>query len=166
MNKWTRSAGWAAAMLFSMGTWGCGGAADVAGTYSIGITNKDNGCGFDNWTVGQMTSNVGLVITQSGDKATATVQGVAGAFYTLVLGTASFTGTVDGNALDLTIFGTRQATKNSCAYTVNAEVHAAISGDLLSGTIDYKAATNGSPDCGSIQDCTSSQAFNGTRPPK
>jgi hypothetical protein len=30
---------------------------------------------------------------------------------------------------------------------------------------DYTLAINGSPDCGALEDCVSTQAFNGTRPP-
>jgi hypothetical protein len=35
---------------------GCGEPAQVAGNYSINLTNKDNGCAFDSWTVGATTS--------------------------------------------------------------------------------------------------------------
>jgi hypothetical protein len=48
---------------------------------------------------------------------------------------------------------------------VNAELKGTIVGDVLDGTIDYKSSTNGSPDCGAVQNCTSEQAFNGSRPP-
>lgn len=144
---------------------GCGGTANVAGNYSLAVTNQDNGCSFDNWTVGQMTNGVPLVVTQSGENATATLQGLVGAYVQAAFGSASFTGTVDGLALALKLFGTRNITMGSCSYTVNAEVAATINGDVLTGTIEYKPATNGSPECGAIMACVSRQAFNGTRPP-
>jgi hypothetical protein len=143
----------------------CGGSANVAGNFSVNLTNKDNGCNFANWTVGQMTTGVPVTITQSGSDVTATITGAAGAFVTLVFGSAVFTGKVDGATLDLTLYGTRSVTMGNCTYTVNGELKGSIVGDVLDGTIDYKSATNGSPDCGAIQDCQSEQAFNGTRPP-
>jgi len=144
----------------------CGSPANVAGSYAVNLTNKDNGCQFDNWTVGSMTSNVLISITQSSGDATATVTGVAGAYLAVILGSAAFTGTVDGNSLTLKLFGTRSATKGSCSYTINAVIRAASNGDLIEGTISYESATNGSPDCATIEGCASAQAFNGTRPPQ
>jgi hypothetical protein len=144
----------------------CGSPANVAGNYSVNLTNKDNGCNFANWTVGQMTSGIAITVTQSGGDVTATVGGLGGAFLTAVLGSASFTGTADGNAIDLKLFGTRSATMSGCAYTVNAHLTGGIAGDLLEGSIEYTPATNGSPDCGVLATCTNAQAFNGTRPPQ
>ena len=144
----------------------CGSPANVAGSYAVNLTNKDNGCQFANWTVGAMTSNVPITITQAGGEVTANVTGVAGTYLTVVLGSASFTGTIDGSSLSLKLFGTRSATKENCAYTINASLDAASSGDLIEGKINYESATNGSPDCGALQGCVTSQAFNGTRPPQ
>ena len=161
----TRSIGSVLLVAAALSGAGCGSPANVAGDYAVNLTNKDNGCAFPNWTVGQMTSNIAMTIVQSGSDVTATVGGLGGAFLVAVLGSASFTGTASGNSIDLTLFGTRNATQGSCSYTVNAEIDGQIGGDLLEGTIDYKTATNGSPDCGALQGCASEQAFNGTRPP-
>ena len=144
----------------------CGSPANVAGNFSVNLTNKDNGCNFTNWTVGNMTTGVPVTITQSGGNVTATITGPAGLYVGAVLGSATFTGTVSGDTLDLILYGTHSATMGNCTYTVNAELKGTITGDVLDGTIDYKSATNGSPDCGAVQGCTSEQAFNGTRPPQ
>lgn len=152
--------------LLAVALCACGSPADVAGNYTVNLTNKDNGCNFANWTVGQMTSGIAITVTQSGGDVTATVGGLGGAYLTAVLGSASFTGTADGNNIDLKLFGTRSATMGNCAYTVNAHLTGGIAGDLLEGTIEYAPATNGSPDCGVLASCVNAQAFNGTRPPK
>lgn len=47
----------------------------------------------------------------------------------------------------------------------NAEIRAVVSGNLLTGQIDYKSATNGNPDCSAIQNCDSFQDPSGTRAP-
>ena len=133
--------------------------------YAVGITNKTNDCMLDNFAVGQMASNIPITITQQDANVTVVVGGIAGAALTLSLGSATFHGTVDGAELSLQLFGTRSVTKNSCAYTMNATIHGTLVGDVLQGSITYAPATNGSPDCGILTSCTSSQDFNGTRPP-
>lgn len=37
--------------------------ANVAGNYSVNVTNRENGCGFQNWTVGDTASNIAFTIT-------------------------------------------------------------------------------------------------------
>lgn len=146
----------------------CGGddPADVVGDYTLQITNGDNGCAFDGWNEGAVTSDVPLTITQDGAAATATLEGVVGGYVELVLGARVFTGEVDGARLALTLFGTRSATEGNCTYTINAEVDATLDGDLLEGEIRYVPATNGNPDCAPLEGCANVQLFNGTRPPR
>lgn len=141
--------------------------AMVAGQYSVAVTNRDNGCNLANWTVGAMSSNIPVDITQNGVMASATVTGIVGVAVSAALGSNVFTGDVDGNDLNLTLYGTVSHTAGNCTYTYNAVINATLSGDILQGTIDYKAKTNGNPDCTSmnITNCNSRQDFNGTRPP-
>lgn len=132
----------------------------------MAVTNGENGCEFQNWNQGDQSSGIPLTITQDEDsQVTATVGGVTGALVQAILGSNVFTGDVHASRLSLTLFGTRSYTQGDCAYTVNAEVKATLNGDVLGGTIDYHASTNGSPDCGALEGCTSEQDFNGTRPP-
>src|SRR5688572_22727127 len=146
---------------------GCGGEdADVAGDFSIAVTNRDNGCEFDNWMEDETSANIPVTITQDGSAVTATIEGLTGSFVEAVLGSRSYEGEVDGNDLFLELFGSRAANQGNCAFTINSEIDATISGDALEGRINYKAATNGNPDCDTLEGCVSFQDFNGTRPPQ
>jgi len=140
--------------------------ADFAGDFSVNITNRDNGCNFANWTEGETASNIALTVTQDGNDVTATVEGLVGGYLNLVLGSNVFEGQGDGNHLDLTLYGTRSATEGNCTYTVNANLDAVLSGDLLEGQLHYRAATNGNPDCAALEGCLTYQDLNGARPPQ
>jgi hypothetical protein len=144
----------------------CGSPADVAGAYSISITNKENGCGFANWTVGATSVGIPATVTQQGENASAEIGGGAGVVLDLLLGSRSYVGSVDGDDVSLRIQGTRGQTKGNCAYTWNSNLSATLNGDVLTGSIEYTTATNGNSDCATIAGCVSSQAFNGTRPPR
>ena len=139
---------------------------DAAGDYSIALTNRDNGCEFTDWTEGNTSQNIPFVITQDGSEVTGTVEGLSGTFLALWLGTNVFHGEVGGSSIEMTAFGTRSLAQGNCAYTINATVDASLDGDLLEGSIVYTAATNGNPDCSTLDGCESTQDFNGTRPPQ
>jgi phage-related protein len=140
--------------------------ANVAGTYSVAVTNRDNGCNLMNWTVGNSAANIGVTITQNGTQAIATVNGLVGGYLDVVLGSHELSGTVDGDHLSLTLFGTRTSSSGNCTWTYNANLEADLNGDILQGTIDYRPKTNGNPDCTQmLATCSSRQDFNGTRPP-
>ena len=143
----------------------CGGTANVAGDYTMALTNHDNGCNLGNWTVGDMFTGIPVTITQSGSDVTADVGGLARAALDAGLGGHVYNGNVDGNDVDLNLFGTRSLTQGNCTYTYNSEIAGALSTDTLSGEIHYTAATNNNPDCSTIQGCLSVQSFNGIRPP-
>jgi hypothetical protein len=140
--------------------------ADVAGNYTLALTNRDNGCMFENWSEGDTASGIPVVVVQDGSAVTATVGGPAGIVLDLVFGSRVYTGAVDGRDLVLTLFGMPLQQMGSCSYTFNSEIDATISGDTLTGRIEYRAATNNHPDCTAIAGCVSFQDFNGTRPPR
>jgi hypothetical protein len=145
----------------------CGGTpADVAGTYSINVTDEDNGCGFQNWTVGQVSMNIPMTVTQQQGQAQAqaTITGLVGTYLTAVFGTNVFDGDVSGNDVTLVMHSTKSFTSNNCSYFVTATAHATLVNDSLSGTIVYTTQTNNSPDCATINNCHSQQAFDGSRP--
>jgi hypothetical protein len=140
--------------------------ANVAGSYSVAVTNKDNGCNLQNWTVGNSAQGIAVSITQNGTQAAATVQGATGAYLDVVLGLHEFDGSVDGDHLSLTLHGTRSASSGNCTWTFDADLEADLTGDILQGTIDYKPVTNKNTDCTTtLETCASTQALNGTRPP-
>ncbi len=43
---------------------------------------------------------------------------------------------------------------------------ASINGDSISGNIAYTTTTNHGSDCGTLENCSSTQSFAGSRPPK
>jgi len=144
---------------------GSGDPVDVEGTYSVGLTNRDNGCNFQNWTVGAMTSGVTVVITQNGANAIAEVQGLAGGYLSFAFGSSTFSGDVDGNHLDLFLSGTRPQTSGNCTYTYDGNIKATLVGDALNGSLTYSSNGNNNTDCAAIV-CDSVQDFAGSRPPK
>jgi hypothetical protein len=138
---------------------------DAAGSYSVTITNGANQCAFAGFTEGAVATGVPLAVTQEDTAVTATVEGAAGAFLDLALGSREFEGAIDGSALALTLFGTTPFMVGACTYTINGEASATLDGDLIEGSIEYRPSTNGSPDCGVLETCVTAQQFNGTRPP-
>ncbi len=140
--------------------------ADVAGQYTISVTNGDNGCNFENWTVGEQSTGIPVNITQEEASVTAEVQGLTGILLDFLLGTNVYTGSVDGNSLELSIYGTNSASQGDCTYTVNSFLDAEVDGDVLTGEIRYQAATVDNPACAELAGCASIQNFNGTRPPQ
>ncbi len=146
----------------------CGGdePVDAAGTYTISLTNRENGCNNANWTVGDTASNIGVVITQNGATASADVQPGGGRLaLDLALGGHVFIGKVDGNRLDLLIEGTNSFSMGTCDYTIDARIDAQLDGDVLSGDVLYQDQTDNSTDCGALTGCTSRQELLGNRPP-
>ena len=144
---------------------GCGtDPAQVAGNYTVALTNRTNGCNYANWQVDQSTSGVAVQFTQTDTSISATVNGLAGGALSLVLGTNVFTGSIDGNALDLKITGTVGQTMGNCAYTRNAEIVATYANNSISGSVRYTNADNGNSDC--VPGCVSLQDFAGSRPPQ
>ena len=145
---------------------GCGGdPANIEGTYTISVTNRENGCNLPNWTVGESASGIQVVIFQENDNATADVMGATRVALDLWLGAHTFSGKVDGDEFDLVLESTRAYTTGNCTYTYDAHIQGRIQGDALSGRINYISVGNGHSDCAAITGCVTYQDFNGTRPP-
>jgi hypothetical protein len=131
------------------------------------LTDRANACGFATWTEGATLQNVPVIITQSGDAITVEVQGIAGTALSLVTGSAVFSGSVTDSDLDAGITGTKSADNGSgCAYTLDAEIKATLSGNTLNGQVHYRPRTNNAPSCGVLASCDNIQDFAGARPPK
>jgi hypothetical protein len=139
--------------------------SDVSGVYNVSITNGQNGCNFENWVEGESTTGIKLTVTQEGKALAGSVDDVAGALFSLWIGTNLFQGEVDGGTFTLVAFGTSPRTQQGCVYTLNANVSGRLVGDAVNGTIVYRPATNDHPDCSSVE-CTSEQTFSGSRPPR
>jgi len=106
------------------------------------------------------------VITQSGTSATATVNGAGGVVLDAFVGGHVFTGAIDGDSYDLVQHGTKSSMMGNCTYTITADIVGHLTGDSISGSVNYTDATNGGTDCASLMGCKSFQDYNGSRPPK
>jgi hypothetical protein len=138
--------------------------ANMAGTYTLALTNGASSCPFDDWEAGKKTTGVGFIVTQEGENLHGAIDGVAAAFFALAFGSAEFDGDIRRNHFELTNYGSRTANMGDCAYTYNATVTGDLAADAISGTITYAPATNGNPDCAAVE-CSASQEFSGSRPP-
>lgn len=161
---------WMQALVLPMAL-GCGGndsppPADLAGSYTISLTNGPNPCNISGWTAGAQIQGVPLTITQSGDHATAKVGGVGSVFLLAVSGSDTFEGTVSGAALDLELHGTAAQKSGTCTFTIDVRLRGTLTNDLLEGTVDYTANTTSSAECMALHACSERQDFNGTRPPR
>ena len=136
---------------------------NVAGNYTAAITNGSDGCSIG-WTAGDR-STASMTVNQSGSDVTMIVNGLPGVLVAGILGTNTFTGDVSGDEIDLRVVGTAPKTSGSCEFTFNGKVIANQDGDNMSGRVEYRAATNGNPDCGTREQCLSRQDFNASRPP-
>ena len=138
---------------------------DAEGTYSVSVTNRDNGCNFMPWTIGNSAANIGVLVNQEGEDINADVMGLTGAYLDAILGGHVFQGTVDGDRLDMSITGNKTFTTGNCVdHTIDARMRATLDGDVLTGRIDYTIVGVGST-CDPYDGCTSYQDMNGTRPP-
>ncbi len=143
----------------------CTSTANVAGNYTVAVTNRDNNCAFPGWTVGAQSTGVMVTITQSGNGATAIVMGGGGFILDALIGSHTFAGSVSGDKVDLKATGSKPQTQGNCTYTVNGEITGTLTGDALMGSIYYTGQGNGMTDCAGITGCTSFQDFSGSRPP-
>jgi len=139
--------------------------ANVAGTYTIAITNGASSCDFQDWEEGKETTGIEMVITQSDRNLHGVLGGVTGAFFALAFGSAEFDGSIQGDSLSMTNYGTRASMSGNCSFTYNATVDGKQIGDSIAGTITYATKTLGNPDCAAVE-CSASQRFSGVRPPK
>lgn len=145
---------------------GCGDdPVDVAGDYTVSVTNGENDCMFDGWMAGESATNINVSITQNGSSATAEVTGGTGLWLEAVLGDNVFTGSVDGSHVELLLEGSTMGRVGTCDFTINATIDATLDGDFLEGVIRYEPQTDQSVDCETLSTCANVQEFNGNRPP-
>lgn len=137
---------------------------NVAGDYTLALTNRGSTCDFPDWVEGESASGIPFNVTQNGSELQGTVEGLAGLAVALRLGSAEFQGTAKGNTLSLTNYGTVAAREGNCSFTYNAIVRGTLTDNAISGTITYEPATNDNPDCADVE-CSAVQEFSGSRPP-
>lgn len=145
--------------------------ADVSGTYTVALTNRSvtgdsASCPFRNSEPGEMAVGIRLDVTQDADVVTGTVSDAGSALILgLVVGTNVFEGTVSGSSVQMVANGTIPHNESGCAYFINATLNGSISGDALSGTVDYAPSTNDAAECAALS-CGLRQEFSGSRPPR
>ena len=151
---------------------GCGGGnkfesapADVDGEYSVALTNRENGCEFQDWEVGGQTTAVPLTIEQKDEEVTGQVTSFAGLVLWALTGNATFRGTAGPSSVTMEIQGNVRHREGACEFWVDATLEAEVSGETLSGTITYEKRPLPGADCSLSPGCSSIQAFNATRPP-
>jgi hypothetical protein len=144
---------------------GCGsGATEVTGTYGITATNGFNGCDLPQWSGGDATATGSLSISQSGDVLAGTATGgLADTYFSPMLGSTAFTGSVDGADVSLSHTGSTSFSQGACDYVVKTTINGTVHDGAVTGIIYYETQTNGSPDCGKIQNCMTGQNFDGVR---
>lgn len=145
---------------------GCGSddpPTDFAGNYIITVTNESDSCDKPSFEAGAAVGNIPMVITQQGAHATANVGGLGEVSLVADLGEHVFTGEVEGNTMQLTLFGVNATSVGNCAYTTNVTMDGSVDADFLTGNLTYRRADNRNPDCGPVADCVSVQRFSGTR---
>ena len=138
--------------------------ANFAGAYSINFNNDENGCAFDGWTVDATTTGVPVTITQDGNQVTADVEGLAGTFLDLYLGSKRLSGTVEGNDATLILLGAPRD-HAGCVSVIDAEYALTLAGDAVSGTAVYTRAIQ-SGTCTFPAGCESHQTLSGSRAPQ
>jgi hypothetical protein len=138
--------------------------ANFAGAYSINFKNGDNACIFDGWTVDATSTGVPVTISQDGDQVTADVEGLAGTFLDLYLGSKRLAGTVEGNDVLLILLG-QPRDHNGCVSVIDAEYALTLAGDAVSGAAVYTRAMQ-SGTCAFPAGCESHQTLSGSRVPQ
>ena len=150
--------------LAALGLGGCA-PADVAGNSTVSATNGEDGCAIDGWTTGATFTAIPVTITQDGGDVAIVVDGGAGVYLNLVVGSNRFNGDVAGDRVSATLIGDNSNREGECAFTYTVDLEATVTGDVIEGSLEYRPVTNGHPDCGVLETCRNEQLFNGTRPP-
>ena len=171
------SAGAAAAVLSGLVLiTGCGGSESWTGAYSLSVTYQENTCILPNWTNGFMANNVAVAIADNSGRLVASFPNDAANMKSLLsvyadhinsgAAPANFEGSASDEVCNIKIIGSKPFMLGSCTYTISADLSARRDNAFVTGSIIYKAATNGSSSCGELTNCTSTIAFNATRPPR
>jgi hypothetical protein len=149
---------------------GCGddGPANVAGVYAMNFTQGQNGCNLPGWMTGATLTNVEVDLNQvsGSSEVTGSVKGAVGIYVALILGTSDFSGRVSGNDLEVLLTSVKDPmVMGACSYKQQLHLTGTLAGDIMTGTLDLTTLTNGSADCGALQNCHSLEMFNGSRAP-
>jgi hypothetical protein len=167
-DDFSAPAGGAGGTAGSAGGGGSGGgepAANVAGDYTVSLTNGANTCpSKSDWIEGNQSTGIPFTIQQDGNRIWAEAEGPAAVLFILVTGEVAFEGEVHENAFSMTNYGTKVSQEGNCTYTVNATIAGTVDGNTIEGTVVYRPAVTDNPDCAAL-DCQAEQLYSGIRPP-
>ncbi len=135
---------------------------DVAGEYTVSLTNTSNDCMMP-WKDGATTNGVLFTIRQTGTQLKAEADGDAALSLVLLTGTNLFDGDVHGNGFTLLAQGPTVFSAGNCMYTVNATVEGTIEGNTIHGTLTYAPVVSSDPECAQYA-CAAVEDFTGARP--
>lgn len=140
--------------------------ARVAGAWNISIKNEKDTCMFDGWMPGSVNS-LELKIDQFGDDQgdiNAQLQGLLGFVFWAGVGTATLTGTISGEDLDLTLLGTKDEMLRGCTFRREIRVKVKSKADrLTNGRLTHVLRATGASTCETLNACEAIQTFDGTR---
>ena len=144
----------------------CETPADVAGDYTVRLTNVQNTCPSmaQGWTDGAVNEGVDFLIEQQCVALSAETMGDPALYFLLLLGANDFRGEVHGSHFVLTNHGTKEYTYDTCDYTIDATVEGDLDGDSITGTLTYTPVIKPSASCTGYE-CAAEQTFDGVRPP-
>jgi hypothetical protein len=134
--------------------------AQVAGDYTLTVTDNQNGCQVENFTTGATQSGITMAVTQNGTSLSATGTASSGLMLAFATGN-TLNGWIDGQEASLS--STVTHTVGGCTYSTTATANLTFSGNQVQGSVLYTDSGNGSPDCNVMQQCTSTQTVNGSR---
>ncbi len=138
---------------------------NFAGTYTVTVVDGADNCNLGNgWTSGNSTSNISATITQDGQVAQLTIGGLTAVYLDLVVGTATFSGSVTGDSFTSSFLGSKTQSQGACTYSLELALQISIdANNNLSGTITYTPKTNDDVSCGTLQSCSNTQTVSGAR---
>jgi hypothetical protein len=87
-----------------------------------------------------------MTILQTGADLQLSATGAVQASLDTLIGTHTFTGSVEGNSLQLAINGAHTRSVDGCDYRLDAEISASASGDQLTGALGFRAVSD-DPTC-------------------
>jgi hypothetical protein len=128
--------------------------ANVAGTYSASITQGSDGCQVATVMEGTVTPGTIMTITQSGGDLQLAATGALQGTLDQIVGTYVFSGSIDGNSLQLAINGAHTRSVDGCVFDLDAVITASAGGNQLSGALAYRAVSE-DPTCLVINDAGS-----------
>jgi hypothetical protein len=148
--------------------------ANVNATYDVTLTQGSDGCGVATAMEGVATTGSTLAFVQTGGDLQATLGGTNAMMLKTLVGNTVFTGTIDGDGIQMTISGEFTRMIDDCNYILDAVVTATASSDgaTLFGSLSYREVSSdascvvtndaGSATTGAVA-CTTDLSLSGTR---